>query len=235
MKGMRKTLVLFDVGAVLVKLDYKSFYEKAAQIRGCTTDEFAKVYSESNIEIDALLGKISVEENLSGVANLISPNTPIPKEQIMGLIKLNWPGEIREMIDLKFRAYRAGYSVGLLSNMSAFALDTINRQWPDVLNLYDNSMPAIYSFQVGSVKPQPEIYQQIKGYNRVLFIDDKESYLRTGIEQFGWAGILFTPYIDPSEAIRAQHNDSSRPAHNFYVAASGKELEKRLQGCGINV
>jgi FMN phosphatase YigB (HAD superfamily) len=235
MKGMRKTLVLFDVGAVLVKLDYKSFYEKAAQIRGCTTDEFGKVYSESNIELDALLGKISAEENLSGVANLISPNTPIPKEQIMGLIKLNWPGEIREMIDLKSRAYRAGYSVGLLSNMSAFALDTINGQWPDVLDLYDNSMPAIYSFQVGSVKPQPEIYQQIKGYNRVIFIDDKESYLRTGIEQFGWLGIHFTPYIDPSEAIRAQHSDSTKPKHNFYATASAKDLENCLKSLGVRI
>jgi FMN phosphatase YigB (HAD superfamily) len=235
MKGKRKTLVLFDVGAVLVKLDYKSFFEKAAEIKGCTKEEFVQMYNASNIEVDAMLGKMSSEENLEKVARLVSPSCPMPNEQVKALLELNWPGEIREVVDLKERIFQAGYSIGLLSNMSPFALETIGRKWPDIFKLYDNSMPAIYSFKVGSLKPQPKIYEQIKGYDKVIFIDDKESYLRTGIEQFGWAGILFTPYIDPSEAIRAQHNDSSRPAHNFYVAASGKELEKRLQGCGINV
>jgi FMN phosphatase YigB (HAD superfamily) len=235
MKGKRKTLVLFDVGAVLVKLDYKSFFEKAAEIKGCAKEEFVQMYNASNIEVDAMLGKISSEENLEKVARLISPSCPLPNEQVKALLKLSWPGEIREVVDLKKRIFQAGYSIGLLSNMSPFALEAIGGKWPDIFKLYDNSMPAIYSFEVGSLKPQPEIYERAKGFERVLFIDDKESYLRTGIEQFGWTGIHFTPYIDPSEAIRAQHNDTVKPKRNFYEASSAQNLENCLKSLGINI
>ncbi len=237
MEDKRKTLVLFDVGAVLVKLDYKSFFDKAAEIRGCSREEFVQVYNASNIEIDSFTGKLSVEENLAKVAGLVSPSPhkPVSKEQVKEMIKLNWLGEVRKVVDLKARIFNAGYSVGILSNMGEFAFEIIGNQWPDVFDLYDDSMPAVYSFKVGSIKPQPEIYQHIKGYNKVIFIDDKESYLRTGIEQFGWLGIHFTPYIDPSEAIRAQHNDATKPKNNFYMAKSSKELESCLKKLGLKI
>lgn len=235
MNDKRSTLVLFDVGAVLVKLDYKSFFDKAAKIRGCSREEFVQVYNTSNIEVDSMIRKMSVEENLEKVANLVSPGNPLPAEQVKALIKLNWPGKIDDVVDLKSRIFKAGYSIGLLSNISLFALETISNQWPDIFELYDDSMPKIYSYSVGTMKPHPKMYEQIKGYDKVILIDDKESYLRTGIEQFDWTGILFTPYIDHAEAIRAQHNDTTKPAKNFYVADSPKDLEGRLRKLGLKI
>lgn len=43
MRNNRKTLVLFDIGAVLLKLDYNSFFEKAAEIRGCLKEVGIKI------------------------------------------------------------------------------------------------------------------------------------------------------------------------------------------------
>jgi FMN phosphatase YigB (HAD superfamily) len=235
MNDKRKTLVLFDVGAVLVKLDYKSFFDKAAEIRRCSREDFVQAYNASNIEIDSMIGKMGVEDNLARIAELVSPSKPISTEQVEALIKLNWPGKVSEVIDLKSRIFKAGYSIGLLSNISPFALEAIGSQWPDIFELYDDSMPAVYSYRVGSMKPRPEMYSRVKGYDNVIFIDDKESYLRTGIEQFGWIGIHFTPYIDHAEAIRAQHNDTTRPAKKFYVADSPKELEGRLRKLGLKI
>jgi FMN phosphatase YigB (HAD superfamily) len=234
-ENKRNTLVLFDVGAVLVKLDYKSFFDKAAEIRGCAREEFVQMYNASNIEIDSILGKMDAQENLEKVGKLVSPSCHLSNEQTGVLLKLNWPGEIREVVDLKHKVFKAGYSVGILSNIGEFAFDAIGGQWPDIFDLYDPSMPAVYSYRVGSMKPQQKIYEQVKGYGKVILIDDKESYLRTGIEHFGWIGIHFTPYIDHAEAIRAQHNDTTKPANDFYVADSQKELEGCLRKLGLKI
>lgn len=235
MQDKRKTLILFDAGAVLLKLDYGSFFREASKIRGCTSEEFAKLYNKSVIETDSLSGKLSDEETLEKTSKLISPYKPISIEETVNLIKLNWPEEISDVVNLKKRVYEAGYSIGLFSNTSNFAIETISKQWPEIFETYDTSMPKIYSFQVGSVKPQVEMYQKIKGYNRVIFIDDKESYLKTGIEKFGWVGIHFTPYIDNAESIRAQHNDTTKPEKDFYTADSIKALEKCLITLGIKI
>lgn len=237
MQDKRKTLILFDAGAVLVKLDYGSFFREASKIRGCSSEEFAKLYNESGIETDSLSGKLSDEETLEKTSKLISPYKPISIEETVNLIKLNWPEEISDVVNLKRRVFDAGYSIGLFSNISNFALDTISNQWSEIFETYDASMPKIYSFQVGSVKPQVEMYQKIKGYDRVIFIDDKESYLRTGIEKFGWIGVHFTPYIDNAESIRSHnnHSDKTKPENNFYTVDSIKALEKCLITLSVKI
>jgi hypothetical protein len=75
----------------------------------------------------------------------------------------------------------------------------------------------------------------VRGYNTVVFIDDKESYVRVGAEH-GWKCILFTPYVDPAEAIRAVHGDTTLPkSENVRVADSVEEVVDALKHFGLKL
>lgn len=231
-----KTLVLFDVGAVLLGLEYNRFYEEASKIsKSQTAEQFKKNYISSNIEYEHLSGSINKSGYLKKLKILIDPKKHISDEELKNIIGNCWSGQIDETVELKKKNYKAGYSIGIFSNISKLGVDMISSRYPEILETYDKSFPIIYSFEVGSVKPKTPMYKKIKGYDKVILIDDKESYLKTGIEQFGWYGILFTPYIDKAEAIRAVHNDATQPLNNFRRADSISDLEKSLKYFGINI
>ncbi|MCX6707448.1 MAG: hypothetical protein NT001_04900 [Candidatus Woesearchaeota archaeon] len=233
-ENKKDILILFDVGGVLLKLDYNRFYEAAARLSGTmNAGEFKNRFVESGIEFMAIKGEIKAADYLQRLREMISPQEDATDDELKRIRGYCWKERVDEAVSLKRRLHENKYSVGILSNISDFALETISSRYPEMLETYDRSSPRIYSFQIGSMKPELLMYQAIKGYNKVILIDDKESYLRTGIEEFGWNGILFTPFIDEAEAIRSIHNNKEIPRDNFSVAGSMKELESSLNKLGI--
>lgn len=231
----RKTLVLFDIGAVLLRLDYGRFYTEASNLGNMDSEEFKRRFIEAKLEEEILVGTGTTEGFLRKIHEILSPEKKIPLADIRKIVQYCWPGPVDGVVELKKKIYDSGYSVGLLSNISQLALDTIMEKCPEVIELYDPSFPKIYSFEVKSIKPNKLMYEQIKGYDKVIFIDDKESYCRTGIEKFGWLAILFTPFIDTFETLRAIHTDTSRPDHDFYVADSVEQLKDCLKKLKVEI
>lgn len=234
MNPCKNTLVLFDVGGVLLKLDFNRFYKAAARLSGSmNTSEFKNKYVESGIEFMAIKGEIKAADYLQMLREIISPKKEIPNDELRRIIGYCWKEQVDEAVSLKRRLHENGYSVGIFSNITDLALEIISSRYPEMFETYDESSPRIYSFQVGSMKPELPMYQSIKGYDKVILIDDKESYLKTGIEKLGWNGILFTPFIDEAEAIRSIHHNKEKPANNFSTADSVKELELSLNELNI--
>ncbi len=106
--------------------------------------------------------------------------------------------------------HSTGYACGVLSNVGKIHHDKCKEKYPSVIKTY-NGGPAIFSYLVGAIKPEPHIYAQIKRFDKVIFIDDKELYLSVGNKNFGWSGIHFTPYIEPEEPTRKTHGGSFPP------------------------
>ncbi|MBI4149105.1 hypothetical protein HY491_01530 [Candidatus Woesearchaeota archaeon] len=231
--NQKATLVLFDVGAVLVKLDYGDFYAHAAQQANVPLDTFKKQFSA--IEMDALLGKIPTAEFLSRVRALGLER--VSDKDLAALLRRCWPDEIKGMVQLKRQLHQAGYRVGIFSNMSEYALLDISGRFPSMLDTYDPSSPAVYSSRAGSVKPQPAIYGRFKryGFQKVVFIDDKASYLRAGIEQLEWYGIHYTEHINLGEAIRTAHQEQEFIHPRFRTAESVDAARAALQEFGVHV
>ncbi len=235
MNPNHSTLILFDIGGVLLELDYGQFYERAAKLSShLTAEDFKKRYIESGLEGSFLKGQLTINHYLNRIQKEIY-HEKIDKEKIIEANNRCWKHPINEVINLKKRLHETGYSIGLFSNIQPFAFEFISENYHEILEVYDSSNPAIYSNRIGSIKPEPEMYEKIKGYNKVILIEDKESYLRTGIEQFGWYGILFTPYIDKAEAIRAVHNNTEKPSKNFRVANSVEDLITSLSEFGVKL
>ncbi|MCK5347559.1 MAG: hypothetical protein KAR20_29320, partial [Candidatus Heimdallarchaeota archaeon] len=93
MEDKRKTLVLFDVGCVLVKLDYGSFYREAAKLAGESTplaaEEFKQRYISSGIEEQINLDQMSGPEFLDKMSKMIS-GKPIDKSALCKAIDVCW-------------------------------------------------------------------------------------------------------------------------------------------------
>ena len=228
-----KTLILFDVGGVLLRLDYGSFYKKAAEFSGETAEEFGSRYNESKLEYYALIGKVSASQYIEKLRKLIG-NNDLSDDGIRGVVSYCWPSQITENIELKRKLFQVGYNVGILSNIYDLALEIIAGKFPEVFETYETDAPRIYSFEVGAIKPNLDIYRFFDMYENVIFIDDKISYIEPGISNFGWNGILFTPFIDNSESIRNIHRENIGQKNiGILVANSPEELKSRL--CGLDI
>ena len=221
---MKNTVVLFDIGAVLLKISYKSFYSQASQYSRLSAEDFKDRYVRSGLEKNILMGKISTEQYLDEVKRIISPEVDLSHEKLKDIVGSSWKEPIKSMLTLRDGLFDSGYAVGLFSNISLLALETISARFPEIFDVYG---PRVYSFEVGSIKPEPEMYRRITGYGKVVLIDDKEKYLKTGKDDFGWHCILYTEFIDKSEAIRQIHDSDSEG--DFRTASSAEEVAKILK------
>ncbi len=223
----RDTLVLFDIGSVLIKLDFDRFYQRCAELAGQPPQEFRKSYFQ--LEMDSLMGAVTAQEYLNRLQRLLK--TQLTERELREVTSLTWPGQIDEVVDLKRRVYEEGYAVGLLSNTGEIGIEILSQEYPQVYDLFEPSFPAVYSCRVKSMKPDPEIYKHVKGYTNVVFIDDKSSYLKTGAEM-GWKGIWFTAHLDPTESVRSIHPEVGI-TKGVVKAESFDELVSALQAFDI--
>jgi FMN phosphatase YigB (HAD superfamily) len=203
-----RPLVLFDIGGVLLKLQYGGFYEAAAKASGRFSPEgFKKLYIASHLEEDALRGDIDAEEFYSGLQSLIESVS-----DIKGILKNAWDSPIEDMVRLKEEVYRSGAAVGLFSNMHAAAFDILSPKHPEIFNVFDLSFPVIFSHEVKSVKPDRGMYNAVASqFSPVVYVDDNEAYVKRGVVDYGWKGVVFTGEVDSSESLRAAQVHSSSP------------------------
>ncbi len=230
-----ENLVLFDVGGVLLRLDFKRFYRAAGKAAGISPDEFKDAYVKSKLELYSLKGAINKQEYFAGIRKLIGRN--ISDDEIGEIKEKLWVDKVSETIDLKKRIYESGNAVGIMANTDEHGIEKLPVYYPDIYDLFNDAFPRVYSFRVGHVKPEKEMYglANTLGFKKIIFVDDNESYLRFPTEKLGWHGIHFTRYIDESEAIRANQSASEKPAKNIIAANSAKEIEKTLRDFGIKL
>lgn len=232
-----KNLVLFDVGGVLLELNYTEIYKKGAELTGKTHQEFKIQYSE--LETNALNGKISNQDYQTSIKNMLG-NPEMSRTELEKFVSNCWGNQIDDVVDLKQRVYFNGTPVGIFSNINQFAWEYLSKAHPKMFQTFNPQAPVICSYISKAVKPSFPMYQDAEkyaeenGFKQITLIEDKESYLNIGMEEYGWNGVLFTQYIDEAEAIRSVkgHNDKERD-NKIVIANSVGELEKCLNCFGI--
>jgi HAD superfamily hydrolase (TIGR01509 family) len=223
----KRTLVLWDVGAVLVKLTYDRFYKRGAELcnqyamqsmitqdmKTKTPEMFKQEFAASGIEEQQVRGRLSTDEFLAELGKMFSPKERMiispemvyyhKKESALELVMNCWGDSIDENITIKRRVHEAGYSVGIISNMSQLGWIVLSAKNPEMFNVYDNHGPVILSYRVGLLKPEERMYNILAGmFDQTIFIDDKLAYLEYPIKRLGWHGIWYTEHIDPAETMR---------------------------------
>jgi FMN phosphatase YigB (HAD superfamily) len=230
----RKILILFDVGAVLLKINQRAFYHAAGTISSFSAKEFEERYIKSRIQMRADDGEINEDEYEREIIQLIAPINTLTQKEVQVIVAKMWQEPIAEMIALKKMVYNAGYAVGIFSNISAYAYMYLVKKFPSIFEVYDLSFPQIYSYKYKGAKPNKMMYNAIKGYNTVIFIDDKEQYLEVGVKEYEWKGIHYTEHVDQNEPSRLEHPDrKGQKDKSIITANSVAEVKKALKEFGV--
>ena len=241
-----KILIEWDIGGVLLKLNYGNFYEGTARLLGISTEEFKQVYIDSKLEFNSLRGVISYEEHQSKLRQIFK-NPRMSREELEKIATKVWGGEIPEVVNLKERTYfknNGRVLSQIFSNIDQFAWEYLSREYPRMLQNFRPDIPPICSYLIGDVKPALAMYKKAQTWadrlccSKVILIEDKPKYLEPAIEHFGWHGIHLTINQDPDEAIKqvAGHNSiNTKYSDKIFVANSVSEMEQYLSNFGIDL
>ena len=178
-----KPVLVFDIGGVLIHFSHDP-------IRQFLIDNGAPVRSQQEFFektrlIDFECGKISCDHFVTSIRSLLG--NLLTENEIIS----QWNGIFRpndEMLELVMQLKRE-YRVFLLSNTNELHWKYLNRNYG--LERYAHG--AVLSFRVGTMKPDPRIYQYLcdeQGINPkdIIFLDDREENVNAA-QDLGWTGI----------------------------------------------
>jgi len=190
-----KALAL-DLGNVLVKVDHCRFCRRLADLAGLTPEEvFARIF-ESDLEPGYDTGRLTSEEFHRRVTDHFGVALPFPQFAF-------WWSDIFDpmegMADLVSRL-ATQYPLYLLSNTNLLHFAYIKERYPWL----DNFQSFILSYEVGSRKPEPGIYQALIRRTALLpgqclFVDDKLPFVTAARGQ----GLVAWQFTSPGEFIRS--------------------------------
>jgi len=189
-----KALAL-DLGNVLVKVDHYRFCRRLAELAKLTPEAVYIQVFESNLEPGFDTGRLTSEDFYRRVVDHF--RVSLPYSQFAA-----WWNDIFDsmegMAEIVGRL-RENYPLYLVSNTNALHFDSIRERWA-FLNHFRR---FILSYEVGSRKPEPAIYQaliQETGLppSQCLFVDDKLPFVAAARTQ----GLVAWQFTTPGEFVQ---------------------------------
>lgn len=147
-----KTLI-FDLGGVIVPLDFQQAYSRMERLCGYPAAEIPKRIASTDLVRRFECGQIAPEPFAEQLLEIIGLNLTYAQFRELW----NWifaPGPI--LPDSLFRALRERFRLVLLSNTNLIHFESLSRKYP-LLDLFHH---RVLSYEVGVMKPSPEIYRE---------------------------------------------------------------------------
>lgn len=201
MINRKYSAIVFDLGQVLVRFDYKYFVEKVNKHRAGIGEQFLELYNNNyNIHRDFEKGLISekvfVSKMLEYLEHIIDEETFC--KYWSDIFSFN-DDVIALLPELKKK-----YKLYLISNTNAIH-KKYGYQDYKFLKLFDK---LILSHEVGFIKPEEGIYREVEkvsGFSsdEHIFIDDILEYIDAA-KNIGWDGIQFIGYDDLVTNLKAR-------------------------------
>ena len=179
-----------------MKVDHLRFCRRLATLTGLTPGEvYARVF-ESDLEPGYDTGRLSSEEFHRRLADHFGVALPFPQFA-------SWWSDIFDPMEGMAKLVRhlaARYPLYLLSNTNPLHFSYIRENYA----LLDYFQSFILSFEVGSRKPEPGIYQALirrtgLAPDQCLFVDDKLPFVTAAQEQ----GLQSWQFTSPGEFVRS--------------------------------
>jgi putative hydrolase of the HAD superfamily len=187
MKLSNDTIVLFDMGRVLVTIDFDAF----PNALGLFSKEERMKYAPAAMKMEHLYecGKISTQEFLDAQFEIFEKR--FSREQLLSAYNEIIVEENSTIIPL-VKKIQQHYRTALLSNTSETHWEKSLAIAP-ILQTIPNKFT---SFQIGAMKPAPIVYETViqslgVDASSILFIDDVQENI-DGAKALGMNGILYT-------------------------------------------
>ncbi len=173
-------VITFDLGNVLVKVDHLEFCRRLATAAGTTPEEVYATVFASHLEPRFDTGRLSPQEFFQQIRSHYQLHVSFEEFAAWWNSIFSPMPEMAGVVD-----HLAGrYPLFLLSNTNALHFHYIREQYP----FLDRFTRFVLSYEVGSRKPEPEIYRHLirqadTAPERLLFIDDKLPFVQAAREQ----------------------------------------------------
>jgi len=191
-------VVLFDLGRVLVDFDHRRAAERIAFFCPKSAVEIYNLFFESEATVAFEAGKIAPKDFYLKVKQMLD-------------LKLSYDSFIQIWNDIFFltpknrsifklvNTLRANYKTALLSNINTLHYEHLKKNFP-VFGVFDR---VFLSFELGSIKPDKEIYnlviRELKVNPQEIFYTDDRGDLIESAKTLGIKGFVFK---GPEQLIR---------------------------------
>ncbi|HMN48533.1 MAG TPA: HAD family phosphatase [Ignavibacteriaceae bacterium] len=193
MTDKKYSAVVFDLGQVLVRFDYKYFVDKVNKIKPGIGEQFIELYKQNyhihrDFEKGLISEKVFIDQMLEYLDHKIDGETFCRYWSDIFSLNVEVVALLPE-IKKNFKLY-------LVSNTNSIH-QKYGYQHYEFLKIFDK---LFLSHEVGFVKPEKEIYQAVEKFsgfpsNEHIFIDDILEYVEAA-KSIGWDGIQFVGYDD---------------------------------------
>ncbi len=185
------SVLVFDLGNVLIPFDYEPLIKKINIIQKGLGNKFAQFY-KNNYEIHRNYerGKIKTEDFI--IIMLKALDHKMTGEEFCKLFSSVFT--VNQQVADLLPSLKKKYTLVLLSNTNYLHQKYGWKQY-DFLQYFDKQ---ILSFEAGAVKPERKIYKATEEFTQKpsaqhLYIDDIQEYVAAA-KKLGWDGIHFTGY-----------------------------------------
>jgi len=184
---MSSTVIVFDLGKVLVDFDYSIAARKVAARSTKSLQDLASFLSASPLLIQYESGAVNRQEFFDQIRAAIGFQGSLAE---FGGYFADIFTEIPEMIALQAGLRRKGIKTYIFSNTNDLAIEHVERNFP----FFKNFDGYIYSCEVGAMKPDAKIYEAMeKMCGRdgadIIYLDDRLENVQAGLTR-GWRAIL---------------------------------------------
>jgi HAD superfamily hydrolase (TIGR01509 family) len=183
--------VYFDLGNVLLSFDPAAACENLARLFSVSVARARKAVYDSGLQDRFEHGEVSAERFAELVGGELgwADAAPSTADILDAASDMFTPIDSMRAVLPAVRAQ--GFGVGLLSNTCQAHWDWIQRQQYGVMDFRFDA--EILSFHIGSMKPEPVIYEAAEraagvAVAGILFLDDKHANVRAALER-GWQAV----------------------------------------------
>ena len=185
--------IVFDLGQVLLRFDYKFFVEKVNQNKPGIGEQFLELYKKNyDVHRDFEKGLISEKDFISELLGYLEH---VIDEETFCKYWSDIFSSNDDVIAL-LPILKKNYKLYLVSNTNSIH-KKFGYEHYEFLKLFDK---LILSHEVKFIKPEEEIYREVEkvsGFSSEehIFIDDILEYVDAA-KRIGWDGIQFVGYDD---------------------------------------
>jgi FMN phosphatase YigB (HAD superfamily) len=184
---MTNPVFIFDLGKVLVDFDYSVAARKIAARSSKPPENLRAFLGSSPVLVEYESGRLTRRQFFDSVCDAIGFRGDLDE---FGGYFADIFTEMRGTIALHAELRQRGFKTYIFSNTNDLAIEHVRRNFP----FFKNFDGYILSYEVGGMKPQPEIYAAMEAMTGrcgadLVYIDDRPENIVTGASR-GWRAVL---------------------------------------------
>ena len=193
-------IFIFDLGKVLVDFDYTIAAQKIAARSLQAPIDLHAFLGSSPLLVDYESGRLTRQTFYEAVSEAIGFRGDLEE---FGSFFADIFSEMPETIALHTELRRRGFKTFIFSNTNDLAIEHVRRNFP----FFKNFDGYIFSYEVGALKPQPEIYAAMEKMSGrrgadLVYLDDRAENIAAGAAR-GWRAILHESPVKTRAALES--------------------------------